>query len=102
MAFLSRSHKDWALENEVKALRREIAGLARTVSRKSAAGTKYATNEAGDLYDNIVEQISHAVPAMRRQSQYLERTVRDHPVQTAAAVGLVALGIAAVALLSRR
>jgi hypothetical protein len=102
MAFLSRSRKHWALEDEVEALRREIASLARTVSRKGAAGTKYATHEAGDLYDNLVEQIAHAMPVMRRQTRHLERTVRDHPVQTAAAVGLVALGIAAFALLSRR
>jgi len=49
----------------------------------------------------IADRIGDALPAIRKQGRAIERTARDHPA-TAAAVGLVVVGLVASLLFSRR
>jgi len=87
------------LHRDIEALRREVAALSRSASKRGSAAWRGASEEASGFYDDVSERIGHALPVIRRRARDLEETIRDNPARTAAAVGLAALAVAAMALL---
>ncbi len=100
MTLLSRL-TDSDLDRRIAALSRELATLKKTLARRGSAYYDDGREAAADLYDDLSERIGHALPALRKQARVVERSAREHPAATAA-VGLVALGLLATLLFSRR
>ena len=92
---------DIDLDKQVAALSRELAALKKAVSRRGGAYYEDGRDVASDYYAQLAERFGEALPAIRRRGKAIERTARDHPA-TAAAVGLVVVGLVASLLLSRR
>jgi hypothetical protein len=92
---------DIDLEKQVTALSRELAALKKAVSKRGAAYFEDGRDTASDYYSDLAERFSDALPAIRRQGRAIEKTARDHPA-TAAAVGLVVVGLVASLFLGRR
>ncbi|MCO5147049.1 MAG: hypothetical protein M9895_12835 [Aquamicrobium sp.] len=99
MALFSGRSNGHDLHRDIEALRREVAALSRAATKRGTAAWRGASDEASGLYDDVAERIGHALPVIRRRAHDLEETIRDNPGRAAAAVGLAALTIAAMALL---
>lgn len=99
MALFSGRSNGHDLHRDIEALRREVAALSRAATKRGSAAWRGASDEASGLYDDVAERIGHALPVIRRRAHDLEETIRDNPGRAAAAVGLAALTIAAMALL---
>lgn len=91
-----------SLSRQIEDLRDELAELAESVSDRGSAAFKQTRRGANDLYGDLADSISHAMPVLRRQGRMVGREVRKHPAPAAAAVGLVLIGIVAAAYLGRR
>jgi ElaB/YqjD/DUF883 family membrane-anchored ribosome-binding protein len=92
---------DIDLDKQVAALSRELAALRKAVLRQGGAYYEDGRDAASDYYSQLAGRFGEALPAIRRRGKVIERTARDHPA-TAAAVGLVVIGLVASLLLSRR
>ncbi len=99
MALFSGRSNGHDLHRDIEALRREVAALSRAATKRGSAAWRGASDEASGLYDDVAERIGHALPVIRRRAHDLEETIRDNPGRAAAAIGLAALTIAAMALL---
>jgi ElaB/YqjD/DUF883 family membrane-anchored ribosome-binding protein len=102
MDWFSTKHERNDLEQQIDALRREMAHLAKSVSRQGRHAVKRTSKGSADLYEEIAEHLVAALPVIRGQARAFERTVRSHPKQTVALAGFAVLGIAAAILFSRR
>ncbi|MER9862727.1 hypothetical protein [Mesorhizobium sp. M0185] len=100
MASLS-SISDTDLDKQVAALTREPATLKKAVLKRGGAFYEDGRDTASDYYSDITERLGDALPAIRRQGRAIEKTARDHPA-TAAAVGLVLVGLVASLFLGGR
>ena len=92
---------DIDLEKQVGALSRQMNDLRKALAKRGDAYYEDGRETASDYYSQLAEQLHEALPAIRRRGRALERTARDHPA-TAAAVGLVVVGLLAGLLVSRR
>jgi len=99
MALFSGRSNGYDLHRDIEALRREVAALSRAATKRGSAAWRGASDEASGLYDDVAERIGHALPVIRRRAHDLEETIRDNPGRAAAALGLAALAVAAMALL---
>ncbi len=100
MASLS-TLSDLDLEKQVATLSKELTALRKAVAKRGGAYYEDGRDAASDYYAQLADRISDAMPAIRKQGRAIEKTARDHPA-TAAAVGLVVVGLVASLLLSRR
>src|SRR5262245_28796873 len=100
MASLS-TLSDLDLEKQVAVLARELAALRKAVSRRSGTYYEDGRDTASDYYAQLAARFSDALPVIRKQGRAFKRTARDHPA-TAAAVGLVVVGLVASLFFSRR
>ncbi|CAN7700517.1 hypothetical protein [Mesorhizobium sp. LjNodule214] len=100
MASLS-SLSDLDLDKQVAALSRELAALRKTVARQGGAYYEDGRDAASNYYSELAGRLTEALPAIRNKGRAIERTARNHPA-TAAAVGLVVIGLIASLVLSRR
>ena len=92
---------DIDLERQVAALSRELAALRKAVSRRGGAYYEDGRDAASDYYSHLAGHLADALPTIRKQGRAIEKTARDHPA-TAAAVGLVVVGLVASLFLSRQ
>ncbi|MGX5841404.1 hypothetical protein ACWGTI_11850 [Mesorhizobium sp. ArgA1] len=92
---------DYDLEKQVATLSKELAALRKAMAKRGGGYYEDGREAAADYYGQLADRISDAMPAIRKQGRAIERTARDHPA-TAAAVGLVVVGLVASLLLSRR
>jgi ElaB/YqjD/DUF883 family membrane-anchored ribosome-binding protein len=92
---------DLDLERQVAALSRELSALKRDVAKRGGAYYDDGRDAAMDYLSDFKDMIGDRLPGLRRRAHALESTARDHPA-TAAAVGLVVLGLLATVVLSRR
>lgn len=99
MAFFSHRSGGFDVHDEIKELRRQIAALGRSASRRGASAYREARQEADGLYDEIGERVAGAMPVMRRKARALEDTIREHPAQAVAVVGLAMFLVAAICML---
>jgi hypothetical protein len=89
-----------SLEAQVASLRKEVKGLRKVAAKRGAEVYDEASESAALLYEDIAQRVADAMPHIRKSAQRVERHARDNPA-TAAAVGLVVLGLVA-ALVMRR
>ena len=92
---------DIDLDKQVAVLSKELAALRKVMAKRGGAYYEDGRDAASDYYAQLADRISDALPAIRKQGRAIERTARDHPA-TAAAVGLVVVGLVASLLFSRR
>lgn len=92
---------DIDLDKQVAVLSKELAALRKVVAKRGGAYCEDGRDAASDYYAQLADRIGDALPAIRKQGRAIERTARDHPA-TAAAVGLVVVGLVASLLFSRR
>ncbi|CAM5373628.1 hypothetical protein ATER59S_01610 [Aquamicrobium terrae] len=92
---------DSDLEKQVASLSRELASLKKVLARRGSCYYEDGRDMVSDFSDDLAERIGSSLPAVRRQARAIERSAREHPA-TAAAIGLVALGLAAMFLIGRR
>jgi hypothetical protein len=102
MALFSRNDDVLDLHRQIALLRKEMATLSRSAAKRGASAYRDTRDEAGDLYGEIVERVSDALPVIRKRAHDLEETIRANPQRTVAVVGLAALAVAAVALFGSR
>ncbi|AZO08302.1 MULTISPECIES: DUF883 family protein [unclassified Mesorhizobium] len=95
------SLSDLDLDKQIASLSRQLTDLRSALARRGDAYYDDGRAAASDYYSELAERLHDALPAIRRRGSALERTARDHPA-TAAAVGLVVVGLLAGLLLSRR
>jgi len=100
MALFSSRSSNHDIHRDIEALRRDIAALSRSASKRGAKAWRGAADEASGLYEDVSERFSHALPLMRQRAHDLEETIRDNPGRTIAVAGLAALAfVAAVCLI---
>ncbi|TKT75318.1 hypothetical protein [Aquamicrobium sp. LC103] len=103
MALFSQIRDSIDLEDEVAALRKEVAALTKSLSKRGASAYRDTRHDAADVYADIADRFAHALPVVRKRAHRLEQSIKDNPGQTAAVVGLMAVCLAgAVLLFSRR
>jgi hypothetical protein len=85
---------------QVAALRRDVANLTKTVSRRGLGLAEDARSRAGGLYENVSEQLGETWPVIRKQAQAVQGAAREHPATTTMIGLLVACLV--VSLLARR
>ena len=85
------------LEARIAMLNGEVASLRKALSKRGARAISDGRESAADLYDDLRDRVVDALPAVRRNARMMERAARDHPATTVA-VGLVVLGLIALAL----
>jgi hypothetical protein len=99
------------LEQQVLALKREIAALRRSAATRGARAYDEVATRGSHAYDDVAEVLADLMgqfarrgrPGRReleRQARIARDAVKDHP-KTTALVGLAALGLAAMLLLRR-
>jgi ElaB/YqjD/DUF883 family membrane-anchored ribosome-binding protein len=81
------------LEDQVAALRKEVASLRRSASKRGSWLAGESRDYASDIYDDLLDRLSDAWPIMRKRSRDVGRVATDHPVTTAV-VGLAVIGLA--------
>ncbi|WP_217570337.1 YqjD family protein [Mesorhizobium sp. GbtcB19] len=92
---------DLDLDRQVAKLSRQLNDLKKVLARRGDAYYEDGREAASDYYSELADRLHETLPAIRRKGRALERTARDHPA-TAAAVGLVVVGLLAGLLISRR
>lgn len=98
MALFSNHSNGHDIQRDIEALRRDIAALSRSATKRGTSAWRDAANEASGVYDEVTQRINHALPVMRRRAYDLEETIRDNPGRTVALAGLAALALAATVL----
>jgi len=88
------------LESQVARLRKEVASLRKDLAKRGSHAYADSWDTATDLYEDLAERFTDALPHLRRQSRAVQRAATDHPVTTAV-VGVALVGLL-VAFLSRR
>jgi ElaB/YqjD/DUF883 family membrane-anchored ribosome-binding protein len=88
------------LEEQVARLTKEISSLKKALSKRGAIAYEDTRESASDLYGELWDRFSEALPFMRKRARAAEQVARDNPA-TAAVVGLVVVGLL-VTLLVRR
>ena len=103
MAFFATDHD---LDKQFATLSRQLDDLRKALAKRGDAYYEDGREAASDYYSQLADRLHEALPAIRHRGRAhrgraLERTARDHPA-TAAALGLVVVGLLAGLLISRR
>ena len=98
MSLFSNQRDGIDLHDEVAALRKEVAALGRSLSKKSARTARHTRDGASELYGEIVEAVAAALPAMRAPAQRVQRAVTERPERAVAVAGLAALALVAAVI----
>lgn len=93
--------RDIDLDKQIAALSKELASLKKIAAKRGSAYYDEGREAAWDTYADLAEAVRDRLPALRKRAKALEGTAREHPA-TAAAVGLVVLGLVGAMLFSRR
>ena len=82
-------------EDQVSALREELASLTKSLTRKGSAAYDDIEGRASDLYGYVQDRAPDVARELRRQARQLERTAKDNPVASiaVAAVALLVIGV---------
>ncbi len=102
MAYLSKLHDEIShdLEAELASLRKEVGALKRKLARRSDSTYAASQEQLSELYDELQDWVSDAMPYLRSGARAAGRTVKDN--STAILVGTAVVGLLATLLLSRR
>lgn len=89
------------LEEQIAGLRKDVSFLAKAVSKRSANAFAGTRDGAHELYEDVRDRFSDALPTIRKQARVAGKTIHDNPVVVAAVVGVVVAGLL-ISLLARR
>ena len=92
---------DGDLEDQVARLTKELSALKKTLSKRGASAYEDTRDTASDVYAELWDRFQEALPGMRKRAKTVEDAARSNPA-TAAAVGLVVVGLLVTLLASRR
>lgn len=92
---------DLDIDKQVAALSRQLHDLKKVLAKRGDAYYEEGREAASDYYSQLYDSLHEALPAIRRRGKAIERTARNHPA-TAAAVGLVVVGLLAALFANRR
>jgi ElaB/YqjD/DUF883 family membrane-anchored ribosome-binding protein len=87
------------IEDQIAALRREVASLTRSLSRSGASAFDSLEERASDLYGYVQDRSPEVVRELRKQAKQIESTARANPV---ASVAVAAVALLVVGALFRR
>jgi uncharacterized protein YukE len=90
-----------SLEAQLATLRKEVSGLRKTWSRRSARAYDSASETASEVYEDLAERWADALPQIRKGARVAERSARDNPAVTAA-VGIAVVGLLALLVFRRQ
>jgi ElaB/YqjD/DUF883 family membrane-anchored ribosome-binding protein len=93
----SRFRGEDDLEARLAYLSKEMSSLKKALSRRSADVYDDARESAGDLYSDLRDRFSEAMPIVGRHARAAGEVARGHPA-TAAVVGLAVVGLLAAML----
>jgi ElaB/YqjD/DUF883 family membrane-anchored ribosome-binding protein len=96
----SRFRGEDDLEAQVAHLAKEMSALKKSLSKRGSGVYDDAGDAAADIYSELRDRFTDALPMMRKRAHAAEQVARDHPA-TAAVVGLVVVGLL-VTMLARR
>ena len=96
----SRFRGEHDLEAQVAHLAKEMSALKKSLSKRGSGVYDDAGDAAADIYSELRDRFSDALPMVRKRAHAAEQVARDHPA-TAAVVGLVVVGLL-VTMLARR
>jgi ElaB/YqjD/DUF883 family membrane-anchored ribosome-binding protein len=96
----SRFRGEDDLEAQVAHLAKEMSALKKSLSKRGSGVYDDASDAAADIYSELRDRFSDALPMMRKRAHAAEQVASDHPA-TAAVVGLVVVGLL-VTMLARR
>ena len=88
------------LEDQVARLTKELSSLKKSLSKRGASAYEDTRETASDLYGELRDRFVDALPLMRERARAAERAAKDHPA-TAAAVGLIVVGLLVTMLVRR-
>lgn len=91
------------IQRQIDSLKYDIAVLRRDMKRRGGRAFRHNRSAGEEIVDFLRDYIEHGLPDMRRSARRIRRSARDHPFAstTAAALGLLAVGVAAALLLRR-
>lgn len=78
------------LENQIAELKKEILGLRKSLSSRSAEFIDGMRDQAGDAYDDASKHAGKVARQVSNQAQALSATARENPGTTTAVLGLAA------------
>lgn len=93
----SRFRGEDDLEARLAYLTKEMSSLKKALSRRGADAYDDARDTAGDLYSDLRERFSEALPVVSKRARDVGEVARHHPA-TAAVVGLAVVGLLATLL----
>ena len=96
----SRFRGEDDLEAQVAHLANEMSALKKSLYRHGSDAYDDARGTAADLYGELRDRFSDALPMVRRRTRAAGEVARHHPA-TAAVVGLVVVGLL-VTMFARR
>lgn len=85
------------LEAQVARLTKELSSLKKSLGKRSAVAYDDARDTASEIYGDLWDKFTDALPMVRKRAHAAERVARDHPA-TAVVVGLVVVGLLATML----
>jgi len=93
----SRFRGDDDLEARLAYLTKEMSSLKKALSRRGSDAYDGARDTAADLYSDLRDRVSEALPIVGRRARDVGEVARHHPA-TAAVVGIVVVGLLATLL----
>ena len=93
----SRFRGEDDLEARLAYLTKEMSSLKKALSRRSADAYDDARETAGDLYSDLRDRFSEAMPIVGKHARDAREVARHHPAATAV-VGLFVVGLLATML----
>lgn len=80
------------MEVQIAKLQKEVASLRKSLGKQGAAAYDQGRDAASDLYDDLAERLTDALPHLRKQSERVGKVAGENPLATALiGVGLVGL-----------
>lgn len=95
-----RSDIEGDLEDQIASLTKELSSLKKSLSKRGAVAYDDTRESAAELYSDLWDRVQDALPIVRKRAREAEKLAKANPA-TAAAVGLVVVGLL-VTLLTRR
>ena len=82
------------LEEQVARLTKELSTLKKSLGKRSAVAYDDARDTASEIFGDLWERFSDALPLVRKRARAAEQVARDNPAM-AVVVGLVVVGLLA-------
>ncbi|MGB3503001.1 MAG: hypothetical protein WBA44_15370 [Mesorhizobium sp.] len=96
----SRDEMESAISSQISALQKELKDLRKMAEKRGRQSYSEAHSQASDLADELRDVISDAGHRLGRHARGAGENMRNNP-GTAAAVGLIVVGLVAAMMVSR-